>query len=215
MLRTEIIDEPGFAEQTDALLARFGPADELQDYETLLAARAEPADPDLAGPADPAVVSAELYLPLRGGPTLARLYRVPGAGPGPLLLWLHGGGFIGGTVGDIDAVCCGLAHQAGLTVVSLEYRLAPEHPFPAALHDTYDAMRWLAAHGGFLGGDGRLAAGGQSAGAALVAGRLPPGPRPRRPRPDRASGALLSGAGLRPGHRVGPALRRRVPQHQG
>jgi acetyl esterase len=55
-------------------------------------------------------------------------------------------------------------------VVSLEYRLAPEHPFPAALHDTYDAMRWLAAHGGFLGGDGRVVAGGQSAGGALVAG---------------------------------------------
>lgn len=170
MLRTEIIDEPGFAEQTDALLARFGPAGELRDYETLLAARAEPADPELSGPPDPAAATAELYLPLRGGPTLARLYRVPGAGPGPLLLWLHGGGFIGGTVGDIDAACSGLAHQAGLTVVSLEYRLAPEHPFPAALHDTYDAMRWLAAHSGFLGGDGRLAAGGQSAGAALVAG---------------------------------------------
>ena len=55
-------------------------------------------------------------------------------------------------------------------VVSLEYRLAPEHPYPAALHDTYDALRWLAEHGAALGGDGRVAAGGQSAGAALVAG---------------------------------------------
>lgn len=60
--------------------------------------------------------------------------------------------------------------MAGLLVVSLEYRLAPEYPFPAALHDTYDAMTWLADHGRAIGGDGRLAAGGQSAGAALVAG---------------------------------------------
>ncbi len=51
-----------------------------------------------------------------------------------------------------------LAHLAGLTVVSLDYRLAPEHPYPAALHDTYDALCWLADHGTLIGGDGRVAA---------------------------------------------------------
>jgi len=55
-------------------------------------------------------------------------------------------------------------------VVSLGYRLAPEHAYPAALLDTCDALRWLADHGAAIGGDGRVAAGGQSAGAALVAG---------------------------------------------
>jgi acetyl esterase/lipase len=54
-------------------------------------------------------------------------------------------------------------------VISLDYRLAPEHPFPAALHDTYDALRWLEEHGEAFGGDGRVVAGGQSAGANLVA----------------------------------------------
>ena len=57
-----------------------------------------------------------------------------------------------------------------MIVVSLEYRLAPEHPYPAALHDTCDALAWLTAHGSLIGGDGRVAAGGLSAGAALVAG---------------------------------------------
>jgi acetyl esterase len=95
----------------------------------------------------------------------------PGAGrSGPLLLWLHGGGFIGGAAADIEFACSRIAHQAGLTVVSLDYRLAPEDPYPAALHDTCDAIRWLAEHGALIGGDGRVAAGGQSAGAALVAG---------------------------------------------
>lgn len=173
-MNTELVDEPGFAGQSDALLARLASGEEsgagLDDYQALLAARAEPPDPELAGVPDPAVEIAELYLPARGGPVRARLYRAPGGRPAPLLLWLHGGGFVGGTVTDLDATCSGLARRAGATVISLEYRLAPEHPFPAALHDTYDAMRWLAAHGGFLGGDGRVAAGGQSAGAALVAG---------------------------------------------
>jgi acetyl esterase len=117
------------------------------------------------------VQAADLYLPLRGGPVLVRLYQpLPAGRPRPLLLWLHGGGFIGGSVSDIDDVCSRIACLGGLTVVSLDYRLAPEHPHPAALHDTYDAIRWLTDHGALIGSDGRLAAGGQSAGAALVAG---------------------------------------------
>jgi acetyl esterase/lipase len=87
-----------------------------------------------------------------------------------VLLWLHGGGFIGGSVADIDHVCSRLARLTGFVVLSLEYRVAPEHAYPAALLDTADAVHWLAARSGALGGDGRVAAGGQSAGAALVAG---------------------------------------------
>ncbi|GLY80718.1 alpha/beta hydrolase [Actinoallomurus iriomotensis] len=167
-MRARVIREPGFAGETDALLARIGPVEEITDHASLLAARADPADPGLAGAPDPAVRAADLYLPARGGPVLVRLYRTPG-GPRPILLWLHGGAFIGGSVGDLDHVCSRLARLSGCAVASLEYRLAPEHPFPAALHDTCDAMRWLAEHGPVLGGDGRLAAGGQSAGANLVA----------------------------------------------
>ena len=170
-MRTRIVTDPGFGAQTTALLARLGPASPISDYGTLLAARAEPADPALAGDPDPEVAVADLYLPARHGPVGVRWYRHhAAASPGPVLLWLHGGGFIGGAAADIDHVCSRLAHQAGLTVVSLDYRLAPEHPCPAALLDTCDALRWLADHGAAIGGDGRVAAGGQSAGAALVAG---------------------------------------------
>jgi acetyl esterase/lipase len=163
------IDEPRFAAETTALLARLGPASGISDYQTLVTARSEPPDPALSGRRDPSVPAADLYLPARGGPVLARLYRTA-PGPRPLLLWLHGGGFIGGSVDDIEYACSRLALLAGVTLVSLEYRLAPEHPYPAALEDTYDAMCWLASHGPLIGGDGHVAVGGQSAGAALVAG---------------------------------------------
>jgi len=169
-MKTRVIEEPDFAAQTTALLDLIGPDPGLSDYDTLVAARAESPDPDLSGGLDPAVQTADIYLPLSGGPVLVRLYQVPAAEPRPLVLWLYGGGFIGGSVADIDYVCSRLTHLAGVKVVSLEYRLAPEHPFPAALHDTYDAMCWLHHHGPLIGGNGRVAAGGQSAGAALVAG---------------------------------------------
>jgi len=169
-MHTRVVDEPQFAAETEDFLGRLGPRDGDLDLATLRVARAEPADPHLSGVLDPAVHAADLHLPARGGPVQVRLYRAAtAAGRQPLLLWLHGGGFIGGSVADLDHPCSRLAALAGVTVVSLEYRLAPEHPFPAALHDTYDALCWLARHGGFLGGDGRLAAGGQSAGAGLVA----------------------------------------------
>jgi acetyl esterase len=168
---TRLISEPAFAAETTAFLERIGPPVPIGDYETLLTARAEPPDPELALARDPAVHAADICLPLRGGPVPARLYQAGPAGRRrPLLLWLHGGGFIGGADRDIAYVTSSLARLAGLTVVSLDYRLAPEHPFPAALHDTLDAIGWLARHSAVIGGDGRVVAGGQSAGAALVAG---------------------------------------------
>lgn len=167
-MRARVVREPGFAQETDAFLERIGPVSQITDHATLRAARAEPPDPGLSGSLDAAVRAADLFLPARGGPVLVRLYRAPG-GPRPILLWLHGGAFIGGSVNDLDHVCSRLARLSGWTVASLEYRLAPEHPYPAALHDTCDAMRWLAGNGPVVGGDGRIAAGGQSAGANLVA----------------------------------------------
>src|SRR6516225_4351695 len=144
---TRLISHPAFAGESTALLERIGPAEEITDEETLRAARAVPPDPELSLGRDPAVPAADLHLPLRGGLVLARVYQ-PAGGPRPLLLWLHGGGFIGGSVSDIEYVCSRLGRLAGLTVVSLEYRLAPEFPYPAALHDTSDAIGWLAEHGG-------------------------------------------------------------------
>jgi acetyl esterase len=114
-------------------------------------------------------VRADVVLPLPGRPIRVRLYREAPELPRPLFLWLHGGAFAGGTLDDIDVTCAGLARRTGYTVVSLDYRLAPENPFPAALHDTYDTMAWLSENGGIFGGDGRMAAGGQSSGGNLVA----------------------------------------------
>jgi acetyl esterase len=165
-----MVDEPAFAGESERLLALLGGEQPELTDETLAEARAEPPDPELSGVAEPGVTVAELLLPLGGGPAPVRVYRGPGGGARPLLLWLHGGGFVAGAARDLDFPCSRLAVLAGVTVVSLDYRLAPEHPYPAGLADTVDAVRWLRRHGAVLGGDGRLAAGGQSAGGALVAG---------------------------------------------
>lgn len=155
--------------EADALLAELGPPGGPIDHPTLVASRSEPPEPRYAGePADVSAV-ADMTLALATGPTRVRVYRDGEPRPLPLLLWLHGGGWVGGSLDDIDAACRALVAAAPVVVVSLDYRLAPEHPYPAALDDTYAALEWLSRHGGVLGGDGRVAAGGQSAGANLVA----------------------------------------------
>src|SRR6266511_449211 len=166
--KMRVISEPRFREETERFLERVGPQEGPIAYDELVESRASRPDPELAGSPEPVRVRSDLILPLPGRPVRVRLYRsVPG--PRPLLLWLHGGGFVGGSLDDVDVTCAGLARRTGLVVLSLDYRLAPEHPFPAALHDTSDTLAWLDEHGEALGGDGRLLAGGQSAGANLVA----------------------------------------------
>jgi len=100
----------------------------------------------------------------------ARLYA-PGAGKLPVMLYLHGGGF---TIGDLethDSLCRQLALRSGAAVLALDYRLAPEHRFPAAVDDAWAALAWLHEKSDSLGLDGsRLAVGGDSAGGTLAAG---------------------------------------------
>lgn len=168
-MEMRVITQPQFHQETAALLEKIGTQEEPLNYESLVASRASNPDPDLAGLPEPVRVRADVILPLPEQPVRVRLYRDVTRHPRPLLLWLHGGGFAGGTLDDIDVTCAGLARRTGLTVISLDYRLAPENPFPAALHDTYDALIWLSENGEAFGGDGRVAAGGQSAGANLVA----------------------------------------------
>ncbi len=115
----------------------------------------------------------DFTIPARDGAALpARLYAPSPAGAPalPALLYLHGGGFTVGGIGTHDILCRELARLAGCAVVSLDYRLAPEHPFPTAFDDTWDALQWLAAHGAGKGIDTtRLAVGGDSAGGTLAA----------------------------------------------
>lgn len=88
----------------------------------------------------------------------------------PGLLYIHGGGFVMGSVGGFDAEATRISAEVGAVVVSVEYRLAPENPFPAGLDDCYAALTWVAAHAGELGIDPeRLGVGGESAGGGLSA----------------------------------------------
>jgi acetyl esterase len=167
--RRRVISQPRFRQEAERLLELLGPDTRPIPYEALVQSRAAPPDPVLAGTPEPVRVRADVLLPLPGRAVRVRLYRDAPAAPRPLLLWLHGGGFVGGSLDDIEVACAGLARRTGLTVLSLDYRLAPEHPFPAALHDTDDALAWLQQHGEAFGGDGRVLAGGQSSGANLVA----------------------------------------------
>lgn len=105
-----------------------------------------------------------------GTPLPARLYA-PAQGRLPVLLYLHGGGFVIGNLETHDSLCRQLALHSGAAVVALDYRLAPEHRFPTAVDDSIAAMRWLAGQGAAqLGLDGsQLAVGGDSAGGTLAA----------------------------------------------
>jgi acetyl esterase len=107
------------------------------------------------------------------GPIPARLYRphgVPTSKALPGLIFFHGGGWVIGDLETHDVLCRQLTAGAGISVVNVDYRLAPEHKFPAALDDAWAATRWIAAHAQDLGIDaGRLAVGGDSAGGNLAA----------------------------------------------
>ena len=113
----------------------------------------------------------DLQIPVRDGAQLhARLYAPSHEAGLPVLLYLHGGGFTVGSVNTHDQLCRSLAKQAECAVVSLDYRLAPEHKFPTASNDAWDALQWLVAQGGALGLDvQRVAVGGDSAGGTLAA----------------------------------------------
>jgi acetyl esterase/lipase len=97
-----------------------------------------------------------------------RLYHPPGNGKPPAVVWLHGGAFMLGDLDSSDALCARIAGAAGALVVSVDYRLAPEHPCPAGLHDAYAVLEWVAAEPGV--DPARIAVAGSSAGGCLAAG---------------------------------------------
>ena len=136
-------------------------------YKLMFAYRDEP---------EPVASAQDLEIPRRehaGGPLLARLYRPAGALPGvvlPVMLWLHGGGWSLGDVAAYDPWCRALANASGIAVLSLDYRLAPEHQFPAGVDDAWYALRWLAREAGSLHLDpAGIYVGGDSAGGTLAA----------------------------------------------
>ncbi|WP_112133415.1 alpha/beta hydrolase [Glycomyces dulcitolivorans] len=96
-----------------------------------------------------------------------RVFRPPIAGPVPALLWIHGGGYVLGSATQADAWCREVSNRLGAIAAAVEYRLAPEHPFPVPLEDCYSALRWLAAQPDVDAE--RIAIGGESAGGGLAA----------------------------------------------
>jgi acetyl esterase len=123
------------------------------------------------GDPEPSVAIADLTFPGPAGPQPLRVYTPPGDGPFPVVAWIHGGGFwMGEDLPMWDGTCSRLAKETGAIVASIGYRLAPEHPFPAAVEDSFAGLRFVAAHAGEWGGDAsRLAVMGGSAGGNLAA----------------------------------------------
>jgi acetyl esterase len=110
-------------------------------------------------------------IPGPGGEIPIRIYRPAATSTAPVIVYFHGGGWVVGDLNTQDMICRGLCHGAEAIVVSVAYRLAPEHPFPAAPEDCWAATQWIAAHVEELHAlDGALAVAGDSAGAYLAAG---------------------------------------------
>lgn len=128
----------------------------------------------LAEAGEPESVEAveDRLIPGPDGNVPIRMYTPLGAGPEPLpvLIYLHSGGWVFGSIEGHDPVCRALANHVGCLVVSVGYRLAPEHPFPAAPEDCYAATKWMAEHAQEVHADPtRIAIGGESAGGNLAA----------------------------------------------
>ena len=128
----------------------------------------------LADGRQPIGATRDLGVPGAEGELPGRLYtphgRVGSTEPAPLLLFIHGGGMVFGDLETHDAVCRLLAERSGALVLAVAYRLAPEHPFPAAVDDCWASLEWVAEHAETLGADPeRIAVGGDSAGGTLAA----------------------------------------------
>ncbi|WP_225767788.1 alpha/beta hydrolase [Inquilinus sp. Marseille-Q2685] len=142
------------------------------DYDTVTAAefRAAFAIPAPSGPPAGGLRVEDRAIDGPGGPLGLRLYRPDGAGPYPVTLFLHGGGFTIGSPDATDGICRALAAGAGSLVVSVDYRLAPEAPFPAGLRDAEAALDWVHGNAAKIGGDaGRIAVAGNSSGGNFAA----------------------------------------------
>jgi acetyl esterase len=122
-------------------------------------------------PAGPPARVSNRHIDGPGGPLPIRIYHPEQGGQRGALVFFHGGGFVIGTLDGHDNLCRQICVDAGCVVVSVDYRLAPEHKFPSALEDAYAATCWVQAHAAELEFDAdKLAVGGDSAGGNLTAG---------------------------------------------
>ena len=163
--------DPALRSFLDAQAAAAGPMPtsdaELVSARRMLIARALEHRPSIPGLPNK-VETRDVAI---SGPLSGRLYTPAGfAEKLPVLVDLHGGGWVAGSVATHDPFCRLLSEAAGVIIASVEYRRAPEHPHPAALEDAFAAVHWAANNAGQWGGDaGRLALGGDSSGGHLAA----------------------------------------------
>jgi acetyl esterase len=159
--------------EIQALLARQAASDRPPLHEqTVAQARAFHLQdaPALNGPPVPVAAVADRTVPGPAGELPVRVYTPEGEPPFPIVVFLHGGGWVVGTLDTYDPVCRALAAATPAVVVSVDYRLAPEHRWPAAAEDAYAATLWASRHAAELGGvQHRLAVAGDSAGGNLAA----------------------------------------------
>lgn len=146
---------------------------EVPDFATIDVTEARAVLAELSGDADPGPdiwQQADRVMPGPGGDLTLRVYRSSADVGLPVLVWFHGGGWVLGDLAAGDLAARDLANTTGCVVVSVDYRLAPEAPFPAAFDDGLAAIRWVIHHAADLGVDGsRVAVGGDSAGGNLAA----------------------------------------------
>jgi acetyl esterase len=152
----------------DAMAAAPGPPAHLVPVEQARAAH-DLETAQLSGPGEEVAEVRDVEFPGPGGPLRVRLFRPEGAAPLALVAYLHGGGWAIGSLEGFDPLCRALANASGALIASIGYRLAPEHPFPAAPDDVRAGVRWLAAHAEELGADpARIGIAGDSAGGNLA-----------------------------------------------
>jgi acetyl esterase len=136
----------------------------------LLRAGIELEVPEIWGLRDEVDEVVDLMIPGPAGPLRVRVYRPLSTEILPVVIWFHGGGWVVGTLDSHDPVCRALANRTPCVVVAVDYRLAPEAPFPAAVEDSWAATRWVAEEALKLGGDAtRIVVAGDSAGGNLAA----------------------------------------------
>jgi len=160
--------DPELAEFAALLYSMPEPADVAAQREVMATFIAMMPTPDLDG-----LEVSDQQVPGRDGDSAVpvRVYVPVGrTSPGPAILYLHGGGFTGGSLDSEHAIATAMARDLGVVLVSVDYRLAPEHPFPAAIEDCYTALAWLDAQADALGVDrSRVGVHGGSAGGGLAA----------------------------------------------
>ncbi len=157
---------------SEELLRRADELGLLSDAELTIdeARELELRERELMGPSQAVGDVRDATAPGPGGPVPIRIYTPHGNAPFPLLLFFHGGGWVMGSLAHADVSCRSLAASSGHVVVSVGYRLAPEHPFPAPLDDCYAATKWVEENRELLYADAApLAVAGNSAGGNLTA----------------------------------------------